>query len=90
MGTPPNVANWAIGYDAVLLYADIMRRTGIDGNTDPKKARETIKNEFVKLKSFSGAYKYTMRESGDGYIQGSILAADTANKVWKFVPGAAP
>lgn len=85
MGVPPNVANWSIGYDAVLLYADIMRRTGIDGNTDPKKARETIKSEFLKLKNFSGAYKYTMRDSGDAHIPNTVLAADVDRKVWKFL-----
>ena len=85
MGVPPNVANWSIGYDAVLLYADIMRRTGIDGNTDPKKARETIKSEFLKLKNFSGAYKYTMRDSGDAHIPTTVLVADVDRKVWKFL-----
>jgi len=85
MGNPPNMANWAIGYDAVLLYADIMRRNGIDGNTDPKRAREIIKNEFLKLKNFSGAFKYTMRETGDGQIPTTILAADVERKVWRFM-----
>jgi branched-chain amino acid transport system substrate-binding protein len=85
IGTPPNMANWAIGYDAVLLYADIMRRTGIDGRTDPKKARELIKNEFAKLKTFTGAYKYTMRDTGDGHIPATVLAADVDKKQWKFL-----
>lgn len=88
LGVPPNVANWSIGYDAVLLYADIMRRTGIDGSTDPKRAREMIKNEFVKLKSFTGAYKYTMRDTGDAHIPSTVLAADVEKKQWKFlIPG---
>ena len=85
IGVPFNVANWAIGYDGVLLYADIMRRAGIDGNTDPKKARESIKNEFLKLKAFTGAYKYTMRDTGDGHIPTTVLAADIDKKVWKFL-----
>ena len=88
VGVPPNLANWSIGYDAVLLYADIMRRNGIDGATDPKKARETIKNEFLKLKNFSGVYKYTMRDTGDAHMPATILAADVEQKVWKFVPAA--
>jgi branched-chain amino acid transport system substrate-binding protein len=85
IGVPPNVANWSLGYDAVLLYADIMRRTGIDGNTDPKKARELIKNEFVKLKTFTGAYKYTMRDTGDAHIPATVLIADVEKKQWKFL-----
>ena len=35
---------------------------------DPKKAREIIKNEFAKLKSFSGIYNYTIRDSGDALL----------------------
>jgi branched-chain amino acid transport system substrate-binding protein len=90
IGVPANMANWVIGYDAILLYADIMRRTGIDGSTDPKKARETIKNEFLKLKTFNGAYKYTMRDTGDAHIPATVLGADTAKKQWKtLLPAAA-
>jgi ABC-type branched-subunit amino acid transport system substrate-binding protein len=85
IGVPPNVANWPIGYDAVLLYADIMRRNGIDGSTDPKKAREIIKNEFTKLKTFTGAFKYTMRDTGDAHMPTTVLAADVDKKVWKFM-----
>ena len=89
LGMPPNVANWSLSYDGVLLYADIMRRTGIDGNTDPKKARETIKDEFLKLKTFAGAYKYTMRDTGDAHIPATVLAADVPKKQWKFLLPAA-
>jgi branched-chain amino acid transport system substrate-binding protein len=85
IGQPPNLANWSLGYDAVLLYADIMRRTGIDGNTDPKKARELIKNEFTKLKTFTGVYKYTMRDTGDAHIPATVLIADVEKKQWKFL-----
>jgi branched-chain amino acid transport system substrate-binding protein len=85
LARPVNVSNLAVAYDAVLLYADIMRRTGIDGATDPRKARETIKNEFVKLKSFSGVYTYTIRDSGDGYIPSTILVPDVARQMWKFL-----
>lgn len=82
---PVNVSNLAVAYDAVLLYADIMRRTGIDGRTDPRKARETIKNEFLKLKSFSGVYTYALRETGDGYIPSTILVPDVERRVWRFL-----
>lgn len=85
IGIPFNVANWPVSYDGVLLYAEIMKRAGIDGSTDPKKAREAIKNEFMKIKSFNGAFKYTFRDSGDGYIPGVVLAADVDAKVWKYL-----
>lgn len=85
LGVPANVANWTVGYDAVLLYADILRSNGIDGATDPKKARETIKNEFVKLKSFKGILSYSIRDTGDGYIPTTLLVPDTQRKMWKFL-----
>jgi branched-chain amino acid transport system substrate-binding protein len=85
MGIPPNMSNWAMGYDAIMLYADIMKRNGIDGKTDPKKAREIIKNEFIKLKTFSGVFKYNMRDTGDSNLPATVLIADIDRKVWKFL-----
>ncbi|MGD9923905.1 MAG: ABC transporter substrate-binding protein [Pseudorhodoplanes sp.] len=86
IGVPPNLANWSVGYDAILLYADIMKHAGIDGTTDPKKAREMIKDAFMKLKNFDGVYKYAIRDTGDGYIPANILKADVEKKVWIFLP----
>jgi len=84
MGNPPNTANWTLSYDAVLLYADIMRRNNIDGNTAPEKAREIIKDEFMKLKKFSGIQAYTFRDTGDAYIPGRIMKINPETKMWKF------
>jgi ABC-type branched-subunit amino acid transport system substrate-binding protein len=85
LGAPPNVSNWAMGYDAIMLYADIMKRNGIDGKSDPKKVHEIIKNEFVKLKTFSGVFKYNMRDTGDSNLPATVLMADIDRKVWKFM-----
>ena len=84
IGLPFNVANWPVGYDGILFLADAMRRAGVDGSTDPKKAREAIKNHFTSAKSFSGAFKYTFRDTGDGHIPTGVLSADVEKKVWKF------
>jgi branched-chain amino acid transport system substrate-binding protein len=84
LGKPANTANWTMSYDAILLYADMLRRNKIDGDTLPKTARDAIKNEFVKLKTFSGIQNYTFRETGDAYIPGRVLNIDTAHNVWKF------
>jgi len=84
LGVPFNVANWTATYDSVLLYADILRRTGLDGAADPKKARETIKNEFMKLKTFTGVNSYTIRDSGDAHVPVQALQLDPQRKVWKF------
>lgn len=84
IGLPFNVANWPVSYDGILFLADAMRRAGVDGTTDPKKAREAIKNQFTGAKNFSGAFKYTFRDTGDGHIPAGVLAADVDKKVWKF------
>lgn len=84
IGIPFNVANWPVSYDGVLFLADAMRRAGVDGSTDPKKAREAIKNHFTSAKAFNGAFKYSIRDTGDGYIPAGVLSADVDNKVWKF------
>ena len=66
------------------LYADILRRNGFDGSSDPKKVRETIKNEFLKLKTYSGVNAYTMRDTGDADIKTNALVADVERKVWTY------
>jgi branched-chain amino acid transport system substrate-binding protein len=84
LGKPANTANWSLSYDTILMYADIMRRNKIDGNTQPKVAREAIKNEFVKLKAFTGIQSYTFRDTGDAHVPGRALSMDPQRNVWKF------
>ena len=52
---------------------------------DPVKAREAIRGEFMKLKTFSGAHKYTFRDTGDAHIPTTVLAAEVDRKVWKYI-----
>lgn len=80
-----NVSNNTVAYDILMLYADILKRRGVDGNTDVAKARETIREEFEKLKEFRGLNNYTMRATGDGDLPHRILTPDAATKAWKFV-----
>ena len=84
-GTPFNVANWGVSYDGVLLFADIARRLSLDGTTDSAKAREAIRGEFMRLKSFSGAHQYSFRDTGDAHIPTTVLSADVDRKVWNFI-----
>lgn len=84
MGDPANTANWSLSYDAVLLYADIMRKNNIDGNTPADKARELIKDAFVALETFEGIQKYEFQESGDAYIPGRVLSINPETKMWQF------
>jgi ABC-type branched-subunit amino acid transport system substrate-binding protein len=85
IGVPFNFCNWGVSYDAVLLYADVLKRLGMDGRTEVTKARQAIKDEFTKLKAFTGAHQYTFRDTGDAYIGATILAADVDRKVWKYM-----
>lgn len=85
VGQPFNVANWGVSYDGVLLLADIARRLHLDGTTDPVKAREAIRGELTRLKAFSGAHKYTFRDTGDAHIPATVLAPDVDAKVWKYM-----
>ena len=85
IGVPFNFCNWGVSYDAVLLYADVLKRLGMDGRTDTAKAREAIKDQFTKLKAFTGAHRYTFRDTGDAYIGATVLAADVDRKVWKYM-----
>ena len=47
-------------------------------------ATVTIKNEFMKLKSFESVNSYTMRDTGDIAIPGAALQIDVERKVWKY------
>ncbi|VTY38404.1 Leu/Ile/Val-binding protein [Xylophilus ampelinus] len=85
IGLPFNVANWGVSYDGVLMFADIARRLQLDGATDATKAREAIRGEFMKIKDFTGAHKYTFRDTGDAHIPGNVLAPDVDAKVWKYM-----
>lgn len=79
-----NIANNTVAYDIMMLYADILRRRGVDGSTDVAKAREVIREEFEKLKEFRGLNVYKMRDTGDGDVPHGILMPDVAKKEWKF------
>lgn len=81
---PPNVANAANAYDAVLLMASILKRKGIDGNTPPEKAREALKDGFMETTQFSGLLNHKISPEGDSVQQVRLLQPDLANKVWKF------
>lgn len=84
LGVPTNIANWTVSYDAVRLYADLMKRAGIDGTTDVDKARELIKEEFLKLKSFNSLNRYTLRDNGDADMPIHVLVPDVKRKMWKY------
>ncbi len=79
-----NIANNTVAYDIMMLYADILRRRGVDGSTEVAKARDVIREEFEKLKEFRGLNVYKMRDTGDGDVAHGILVPDVAKREWKF------
>ena len=81
---PANVSNTNLGYDAVHILAQIMTQKGIDGTTDPAKAREAIKDGLAELKEYRGVSVIRMLPSGDARILNHLLIADWQNKVWKY------
>jgi branched-chain amino acid transport system substrate-binding protein len=79
-----NISNNTVAYDIMMLYADILKRRGVDGSTDVAKARDIIREEFEKLKEFRSLNIYKMRDTGDGDMPHELLVPDVAKKEWKF------
>ena len=80
--TPPNVANSALGYDVVLLIAQIMKDEGIDGNTPVAEARQKMMEGMMKVKQFTAINAYKIRDTGDGYVPNHALHIDPTRKEW--------
>ncbi|HEX7007922.1 MAG TPA: ABC transporter substrate-binding protein [Alphaproteobacteria bacterium] len=85
LAQPVNSGNATMPYVSVKLVADLMRKEGIDGNTDVQEARNKISEALSKLKEFRDIHKITMRETGDGHIQTHLLKADVEKKIWTYV-----
>lgn len=83
--TPPNVANSSLGYDVVLLIADLMRRQGIDGNTPVPEARQKLMEAMSKVKEFKGLHTYKIRDTGDGYIPAHAMYIDPKRGEWALL-----
>jgi branched-chain amino acid transport system substrate-binding protein len=83
--TPPNLANSTLGYDVVLLMADILKKKGVDGNTPPEKARLAMQEGMMELKEFRGLNAYKIRDTGDGYIPMHALHINPETGEWAFL-----
>ena len=81
---PANVCNTSLAYDAVVLFADILRKGGAGPNSTPEQLREIVKNGLSTVQRWDGINKVTLRKSGDGHIQGHLLKADVQAKIWRF------
>jgi branched-chain amino acid transport system substrate-binding protein len=83
-GTPVNIGNVTIAYDTMMIYADILRKAGIDGNTPVEEAREKMKDGFMALKHYRGLNVYDIRDTGDADVTQRLMTVDVATGQWKF------
>lgn len=84
MPQPPSVGNSVLGYEGVLIIADILRKAGVDGNTPADKAREAVKDGFAKLKSWQNIYDLRINEERNGYVRAHLLRVDPEKKIWVY------
>jgi branched-chain amino acid transport system substrate-binding protein len=84
MPQPPSVGNSVLGYEGVMIIADILRKAGVDGNTPPDKAREAVKDGFAKLKSWQNIYDLRINEERNGYVRAHLLRVDPEKKIWVY------
>lgn len=84
MPQPPSVGNSVLGYEGVLIIADILRKAGVDGNTPADKAREAVKDGFAKLKSWQNIYDLRINEERNGYVRAHLLRVDPERKIWVY------
>jgi branched-chain amino acid transport system substrate-binding protein len=78
-----NIANATVAYDTLMVYADILRKAGVDGNTPILEAREKMKEGFLALKEWRGLNLYKMRPNGDAETPQRLLVVDSATGQWK-------
>lgn len=83
---PPNVGNASLGYDVVLLMADMLRGAHVDGATPILAARDKLMEAMVAIKEARGVNAYKFTEAGDAYIPTRTLLIDPAKSEWSYLP----
>jgi branched-chain amino acid transport system substrate-binding protein len=83
---PPNVANSNVGYDAVMLVAEVLRKSGADGRTPVAELREKLKSGIGALKTYKGLNQYFFDASGEGVPKTELLRVDASRGM--YVPAA--
>jgi branched-chain amino acid transport system substrate-binding protein len=84
MPQPPNPGNSVVGHEAMLMLADIMARKGIDGTTDPTRARSLVKEGLGETKSFSNIFDVKIDDARNGYVRAHLLKVDVPSKQWVY------
>lgn len=79
---PPNVANSSLGYDGVLLIADMLTKQGVDGNTPIETAREKLKDAMTGIKHFRGVNEFFFDNNGEGAPRTKLLRVDPSRGMY--------
>jgi branched-chain amino acid transport system substrate-binding protein len=84
MPQPPNPGNSVVGHEAMLMLAEIMARKGIDGATDPTRARSLVKEGLGETKSFNNTFDIKIDKERNGYVRAHLLKVDVPSKQWVY------
>lgn len=88
---PANPGNSVMGYQAVKILADMMRRNGIDGTTRPDDARARLSKAFTAFTAFDDIYAIKIDKERNGYVPAHLLRLDPQAKQWRYaVPQGRP
>jgi branched-chain amino acid transport system substrate-binding protein len=84
MPQPPNPGNSVMGHEAMLMLAEIMARKGIDGATDPARARQLVRDGLGETKTFSNTFNIKIDDARNGYVRAHLLKVDVPSKQWVY------
>jgi branched-chain amino acid transport system substrate-binding protein len=84
MPQPPNPGNSVMGHEAMFMLADILKRKGVDGATDPRKARQAVKEGMAETKEFSGVFNVKINQERNGYVRAHLMKVDVPAKQFVY------
>jgi len=73
---PPNVANSHLGYDGVMMIAELLRKAGVDGTTPIAQAREKLRDQMVQVREYRGLNDFTFDDRGEGAPRALLIRID--------------
>lgn len=85
---PPNVANSNIGYDAVMLVAETLRKLPLDGSAPATELREKLRTELGNRKTYRGLNAYTFEPGGDAIPDTVLVRVDPKRSMYVRVKSA--
>jgi ABC-type branched-subunit amino acid transport system substrate-binding protein len=71
-----------LGYDGVLLIADMLTKQGVDGNTPIETAREKLKDAMTGIKHFRGVNEFFFDNNGEGAPRTKLLRVDPSRGMY--------